>query len=252
MSVIDAPVALPKRVFLTAWGMLDLGELHPIFGTDIHFWADDDASRQMHTRTMELLREHRLARGDRLSPLWTRTLGVLASPGREFYGWSQYLGDGSHGGILVAAHGDDAVRVLADDTTVAIEPVPAKWLASKLLDALPDLDGADVRTVCVPQDFYNDPESARSGPLSDPIDTRDIDYLNAAMGRERDAVHQLYTATRDGAGERRRSTPVTALDLTDGGRVLTYLTGDGEILLTSGTPREVVKTLNDTASGLEA
>lgn len=249
-SVIDAPVVLPQLAFLTAWGMQDFGELHPIFGTSKHYWMDTEASRDLHTRTMAMLTEHRLARGDRLNPLWTQTLGVIASPDREFYGWSQHAEDGSHGGILVAAQGDQAIRVLTDGDTVALEPVPAKWLASGLLDALPDIDGASIRAVTVSQEFYDDPEGARSGPLDDPPDTRDLDYLNEVMSRPRDAVHQLYAATRDDSGDRVRSSPISAIDLTGSGRILTYVTGGAHIVMTPGSPREIVKTLNDTASAL--
>lgn len=252
VSVIDAPVVVPTMVFLTAWGMQDLGELHPVFGTGNHFWMDSAASRRLHAVTMETLAEHRLARGDRLNPLWTHTLGVVAAPDREFYGWSQHSADGSYGGILVAAQGDAAVRVLTDGSRVALEPVPAKWLATALVDALPDIGGAAIRTVAVPKDFSLDPDSARSGPLSEPVDTRDLDYLNEVLRRPRDAVHQLYVATRDGDGDRVRSEPISAIDLTGAGRVLTYVTGDDAIVMASGTPRELVTTLNDTAKALQS
>lgn len=250
VSVIDAPVVVPKMAFLTAWGMQDLGELHPVFGTGNHVWMDSATSRRLHAATMETLAEHRLARGDRLNPLWTHTLEVVAAPDREFYGWSQHRQDGSYGGILVAAQGDTAVRVLTDGSRVALEPVPAKWLATALMDALPDIGGAAIRTVAVSKDFSLDPQSARSGPLSEPVDTRDLDYLNEVTARPRDAVHQLYVAARDAGGDRVSSSPISALDLTGAGRVLTYVTGEDVIVMTSGTPRAVIKTFNDTFTGL--
>jgi hypothetical protein len=250
VSVIDAPIVLPQLAFLTAWGMHDLGGLHPVFGTSVHYWTDSDASRTLHIRTMALLAENGLARGDRINPLWTRTLGVIARPDREFYGWSHYAGTDAHGGILVAAQGEHATRVLTDGETVAVEPVPGKWLATALLEALPELDGAAVRAVSVPKGVYADPESARGGPLSEPVDTRDLDHLTEVMTRPRDAVHQLYTATRH-SGQRVASSPITAVDLGENcGRVLTYLTGDDHIVMTPGTPREVVKALNDTHAAL--
>jgi hypothetical protein len=47
------------------------------------------------------------------------------------------------------------------------------------------------------------------------------------MGADRDAVHQIYTAVRDRSGHRRRSLPLSAVDLTGQGRILTYVNDDG-------------------------
>jgi hypothetical protein len=246
VSVIDAPVVLPKLAFLTAWGMLDLGELHPVFGTGNNYWMSDEFGRDVHTGTMQLLADHGLARGDRLNPLWKNTLHVIAKASREFYAWSHHADGDSRGALLVASYDGNAIRVAADAHIVTVDPVPDKWHATSLLDALPDVPGADIRAVAVDEEFYNDPYAAPASPLAEPVDTTDLDHLKAVMAAPRDAVHQLYTAVRDAAGERLRSSPITAIDLTDRGRILTYRTGEGNIVLQPGDARTLVATLNRT------
>jgi hypothetical protein len=225
--------------------MLDLGDPPPAIGTDIHYFVTDTERDELHAKTMRVLTSARLARHDRLNPLWSNVLRLLASPQREFYGFSYP----DHRGVLVAASGDHAARIIAADGRVTVETVPATRLATSVLDTLPDIYGAAVRPVRVPRQVFESPPTAAS-VLDDEPDTADVDYLRAVMGRDRVAVHQLYTATRH-SGERFASSPITALDLADdAGRVLTYLTGDDEIVMTTGSPREIVLALNDTHNAL--
>ncbi|SEP52436.1 ESX secretion-associated protein EspG [Amycolatopsis saalfeldensis] len=249
MRVIETGVVVPRLAFLTAWDMLDLGDLPAIFGTSKHFWMDDTSRRHLEKSTLDWLTGHGLARGGRVNPMWSATLRVIAHADAEFYGWSNFR-DESHGAIAVAVSEDSAVRVLADRDTVTVQPVPVRWPATSLVEVLPDIAGAPVRRVAVAKDFYADPDSARSGPLAEPVDTREVEYLNEVLRRPRDGMHQLYVATRDSDGDRVRSEPISAIDLTGSGRVLTYVTGDDVIVMASGTPREVVKTLNDTVKSL--
>jgi hypothetical protein len=252
VSVIDTPVVLPKLAFLAAWDMVDLGEPHPIVGTNHHYVTSGGYTRDLHARTMTLLADHGLARGDRLNPLWKNSLLVIAEAGREFYGWSHHTGGNSRGALLVASLDGQAVRVAADDHVVTLDPVPDKWLASRLLDALPDVPAADIKPVTVAEEFYNDPNAAPASPLAEPVDTADVDHINLTMAAPRDAVHQLYTAARDAAGQRHRSSPITAIDLTSLGRILTYRTAGAHIVLQPGSPRDIVATLNDTHDALRA
>ncbi|MEC3977181.1 ESX secretion-associated protein EspG [Amycolatopsis sp. H20-H5] len=248
--MIEHPIVLPKLAFVTAWGMLDLADPHPVIGTNITYWMTDDARRSLDTRTMELLTTLKLARNGRLNSLWTTTLQTIDGAHSEYYCWNEFR-DGTTYGILIAVRGtDDAVRVVVDRDTVLLEPIPTKWPATSLLDALPDVPPASVRSVSVPRNLVENPNAAPANPLAEPVDTRDVDYLTGVLAAPRDAVHQLYTATRDEDGDRVRSMPLTAIDLTNQGRILTYRTGDDHIVLESGTPRECVATLNDTHSGL--
>lgn len=249
MNALETPVTLRTLEFVTAWEMLDIGTPPPVIGTSIHYAMTEDARRDLHVRTMDALSRHGLARRNRLNSMWSDALRVISAPDREFYCWSS-TSTGRHSAVLVAAQAEDAVRVTVDGEIVTVDSVPAKWLATSLVECLPDIDGAPIRSVAVSKDFYDNPDTTPPNPLAEPIDTKDVEYITEVMRRPRDAVHQLYTATRNSDGERVRSSPISALDLSGQGRVLTYVTGDGNIVLTSGTPREVIVALNDTIAGL--
>ncbi len=228
--------------------MIDLPDPHPVLGTDRHLWTDDEGTRALHEATLKLLVDKGLARGGRLNPLWINTLTLIATPASEFYAFSQYRDD-SHGAILVAASDNDGLRVIADPDVVIIEPIPAIRLATALLDSLPPIEAAPVRAVSMTRaEAENGPEHP-DDPLAEPVDTRDFDELVSVLNAPRDAAHQLYAACRRN-GERVRSSPITALDLTGRGRVLTYATGDGQIVMHPATFRESILTLNDTLDGL--
>jgi hypothetical protein len=231
MPVLDEPVVLPRLAFLTAWRMLDLEEAPAALGTDRHHWVREDAVRELEDRTMATLTRLGLARNHRLNELWRTSLRTLAHADREFSSWSTHR-EGGAGAVLVAARGEDAVRLVADDVAVLVEPVRPTWLATSLLDGLPDVGGADV------PDRELRPESPD-----------DEDALARLAREPRDAVHQLGTARR-GRGGRVRSVPITALDLAGRGRVLTCPAGEHGVVVTSGTPEAIVTWLNEAHAGL--
>jgi hypothetical protein len=230
--------------------MLDVGEMPPAMGTNLHYWTTAEARRTLETRTLAELTKLGLARNGRLNVLWRNTLTLLGSADREYYAFTNFSG-GQSCSVLVASGGGDALRAIISDDVVALEPVEDQWHATALADVLPDVSGAAVRPVTMAKSFYEDPHAGPRDIFADPADTRDRDYLVEVMRRDRAAVHQLYAARRED-GQRVRSSPITAIDLAeDGGRVLTYATGDEQIVMQPGTPREVVRTLNNTMNGLD-
>jgi hypothetical protein len=251
VSVIDTPLALPKTALLTVWTMVELGDPHPILGSNLHYWTPAGTDGEQHERAMTLLTEQRCARNGRLSPLWTDTLRTVAFAEHEFYAWCAFA-DGSSCAVLVAARERDAVRVIVNDHVVVFEPIEPQWLARSLLTTLPEVAGAAVGPVRVRRELFENPHARPANVLAEPPDTRDVELLADTMAAPRDAVHQAYAAVRAADGSRRRSSPVTALDLTGRGRVLTYLTGDDHVVLSPGTPGEAVTVLNDTAGALTA
>jgi hypothetical protein len=74
------------------------------------------------------------------------------------------------------------------------------------------------------------------------------------MRTERDAVHQIYAAVRGSRDGRRRSVPLSAVDLSHYGRVVTFLsTGTSQqdiINLVPGTSGKLVSLLKATINGL--
>ncbi|WP_033292127.1 ESX secretion-associated protein EspG [Amycolatopsis jejuensis] len=231
-------VTLPTAAFRTAWEMLDLGEPHPIVGAP-HVWADVEARRELHVATMDLLTDLGLAHNRLPSPRWRATLQVIGQAEREYYAWSG-LREGTRRAALVAQREQDAVLVrVLDDGTTEIRPVPPARLATTLFDTLPDAPAAAIKAVSVPPPSDDAP---------DPFAEEGQEQLTAVLSRPQEAVHQLYVARREG-GRRTSGGPITAVDL-DLGRVLTYVTVDGSVELVPGSPRAVVKILNDTWAAL--
>jgi hypothetical protein len=236
-------------MFLACWDMLDLGPLPAAMGGNLHHWMTDQARRDLEEGALDSLTNIGMARNGRINPLWRAALTIMARAEREWYAFSVFT-SGRACSTLVATKGGDCVRVVVDDAVTVLEALPDKWHATALLDALPDVDGAGVRSVAVPKAFYDAPDARRGSILDEPPDTRDLDELRAVMARPRQGTHQLYTARRDNDG-RLSSSPITAVDLApDGGRVLTYVTGDEMIVMKPGTPREVIATINDTHNAL--
>lgn len=238
-------------MFLSAWNMIGAGDLPAVFGTNLHYWSTDDARRALEDRVLASLATVGLARNGRLNPLWRGTLTALARADREYYAFCVFEG-GRSCSILIASHDGDALRVIIDDRVVALAPIEDRWHATALVETLPEVPGAPVRAVSMSREFYDDPEHDRGGPLAEPVDTRDRDHLMEVTGRPRQAVHQIYTARRDD-GKRSRSSPITAIDLADeGGRVVTYASGDSHVVMLPGTGHDLVVTINDTMNGLGA
>lgn len=228
MSVIDAAIILPKTAFLTAWQWQAdaLGEPHSVFGTNLSSYTTEEARRAVEAGTWELLAHHGLARRERLHPIFLGTLRAIAQADTEFFGWTAAADDpDGGGGFLVAARGEDAVRVAVDDEKILLQPIRARWLADQFVEVLPAADGAAVRSLSVTRKLYENPNARPANPLAPPVDTRDVDYVRDLLHAPRDAAHQLYTATRDSSG-RRQSSPISAFDVTGRGRALTYLSDD--------------------------
>ncbi|MGY6653370.1 ESX secretion-associated protein EspG [Amycolatopsis sp. TRM77291] len=239
MAILDAPLVLPKLALLTVWEWhaSDLGDPHPVLGTNGTFYLPEEAVARIESGTWELLSEHRLARGERVSPLLLDTLRILGAADREFYGWTAYprssdrAGDG--GGFFTGVRDRDAVRVLVDDDAVILQPLPDhRCLAADLVETLPPVEAAEVRDLSVPRTPPARPVAVTEGrsplahPAPEPGDP-DRDLITDLMHSPRDATHQLYTAVADARG-RSRSVPITAVDLTEYGRLVTYTNTDEE------------------------
>ncbi|WP_410628043.1 ESX secretion-associated protein EspG [Amycolatopsis sp. cmx-8-4] len=243
MAVIDRPIILPKLAFLTAWSMLAVGELPPAFGTNLHHWTSADGQRELGVRAMTALTDLGLARNNRLNGLWRSTAMVLARADREYYAFNNFS-DGRACSVLIAARDGDALRAVIDDNVVSLEPIEDKWFATALLDTLPEVPAAVIPPAVVPQAVYEGRQA------SGETDGRDLERLQDAMQRPRQAVHQIYIARRRADGERTRSMPITAIDIEEAGRLLVYTDADDNIVMIPATAREFVSTLNNTYTDL--
>ncbi|MEU8632512.1 ESX secretion-associated protein EspG [Amycolatopsis sp. NPDC048633] len=244
MAVIDRPIILPKLAFLTAWSMVEFGELPPAFGTSLHNWATADGRRELEIRAMAALTDLGLARNNRLNGLWRSTTAVLGCATREYYAFSNFA-DGRSCSVLLAARDGDAVRAIIDDNVVALEPVQDRWFATALLDTLPETPAAKIPITVVAKPAQNG-----DGPSPEHATGKEASYLDEVMQRPRRAIHQIYVARRNSAGERYRSMPITAIDLEQSGRVLVYPDSEDNIVLIPAGAREFVATLNNTYADL--
>ncbi|WP_370964804.1 ESX secretion-associated protein EspG [Amycolatopsis sp. cg9] len=255
MAVIDRPIILPKLAFLTAWGMLEAGELPPAFGTNLHHWTSSGARRELEIRAMAALTDLGLARNNRLNSLWRSTVGVLAEAACEYYAFCAFA-DGQSCSVLIAARAGDAVRAIIDDNVVSLEPIEGKWFATALLDTLPEVPAAQISPTIASRDavpggpaFTSRPPAGGAG-FGRGNRMGEFGRIEEVMELPRRAVHQIYLARRDAGGPRRRSTPITAIDTDDAGRVLVYIDGQDNLVMTPGSPREFVVILNDTFAAL--
>jgi hypothetical protein len=224
MTVIDRPVRIPRPVFLLSWELAGLGELPVIVEPD-QTYRTAEATATLRERALEILARLGLAdAGGVLVPQYHATLEVLSTARREVYAWSNLRGEGGLAvAILTAETGRDAVRLITDREVIQLDPVRPRDFVESLVDALPTRPSARVRPLCVPKAHYDD--AGRDYGTDDPLTevSEQADELRRLMRADRDAVHQLYAATRDGTGDRIRSTPLSAIDFTREGRVLSFV-----------------------------
>ena len=252
MTVIDRSVRLPRLAFLTAWELQSLGTSHPVVGVN-DLYLTDEMRADILRRTLARLTDLGLAAPHGLKPPLQRTLATLASATREFYGWSSFR-SGDAGAILVASSGDKAVRLITDGANVHLDPIDGDQLAQHFVETLPNVPGVRVRSIAIPGTAYTGDHDF-GDPLAEPSATQQqAARLRGLMRADRDAVHQLYAAVRDDQGIHHRSVPLSAIDLSHRGRVVTFLSGEDRgqdiINLVPGTPAKLISVLKATINGL--
>jgi EspG family len=258
VEVINEPLRMPILAFHTAWKCAGLGEPHPTIGPNNYYMTDEFAG-ELERRTLTKLTDLGLASRGMLTRAFRYTLTVLARSSHEFYSWTHLPRSGDAGAILVAALGSNAVRLVTDHAVVLIDPIDPDRLPEHLVETLPTVPGATVQPITVSRSEYDSEydtaaDCDNDDPLAEPADGP-VRRLANLMHADRDAAHQIYFATRHGDGPRHRSVPISALDLTNQGRVLTFIGYDSDgkanqIHLTSGTPANLIATLNATQQHL--
>ncbi len=253
-------MVLPRLVFVKTWEREGFGQPHPIVGVD-DYWLNAEAKRLLWKGVDEALAEAGVADNGLLSPEFRRMISVLAAGECEFYAWSSDTRSGETGAVLVSMRGRDAVRLIRDDDVVLVDRIPANRLPERFLQVLPAVEGADLAPIKVPKSAYSDRPPGKAEHYDLEIETR---YAEAAPGErlrelmraERTGLHQMYAAVRDRRGRRWRSSPLSAIDLAESGRILTFVSeppnAEPEINCVSGTWSALVRTLDATRIALEA
>ncbi|MFF0146819.1 ESAT-6 protein secretion system EspG family protein [Amycolatopsis sulphurea] len=245
MTIIERPVRIPRPAFLAAWEFEGLGA-PPVVVEQTASYTAAGFGAELRRRSLELLGQFGLAADGALAPQLRAALKLLAGARREVYAWSDFGGHREdNGAILAAAGGGEAVRLITDGRAVRIEPVSPRKLSSSLVEALPACEPARIRPRQVPKAYY-DADGYSDDPLTE--SSASADDLRHLMRAGRDAVHQLYAAVRDGAGERVRSMPLSAIDLTGRGRILSFVNDDAagapQINVYSGTRAHLTDALD--------
>lgn len=220
-------VAVPRFAFIKAWEWWAGTAPHPVVGADT-FWFNDTAQATLEAKVNALLDQAGVAGGGVPTREFRRMLNVLARPEREVSAWVAQTETSETGGILVAFAGRDAVRVVRDETTVIVDEVRPDNLCDALIDVLPDVPAAPMQDLTIPASRY---EKVRDESYEFGLESRYSQPDPAGTVREllnapRTGLHQMYVGITSRGG-RMRSNPITALDLTGQGRILTFL-GPGE------------------------
>lgn len=166
----------------------------------------------------------------------------------EVYGW--VIGVDHDYGVLVAAHGRRAVRLVRSGDTVRVERCDPERMSEALVGRLPDV-AAGCGTPFSAGHTEVHPRSSdsvlRRAGGSRPDGARRLDGL---LHTKRLAVSKLYAAKRDGGDIRRRSAHwVTVLDLVDGRWALSVTRSRHEkwINAAPGTPALIAERLAELA-----
>ncbi|MGW7534621.1 ESX secretion-associated protein EspG [Amycolatopsis sp. NPDC054798] len=243
MTIIDRPLRMPRPVFLALWHGENLGKA-PVVVEDIPMYLTEEGAAERAKRTRDLLKEL----GETAEAL-RGTLKLLATARHEVYGWTDF---GTHqednGAILVAATGREAVRLIADAEFVQLDPVRPDELAACLVMAMPECPPAAVRVMQVSREYY---DNGGADPLAE--EGGEADELRYLMRAPRDAVHQLHAAVRDDRGERRYSSPLSVIDLSGRGRVLSFQStrgGEARISVYPGNRASLIDAVNRTLASL--
>ncbi|MFC4003939.1 ESX secretion-associated protein EspG [Prauserella oleivorans] len=239
MPVLRGPVDVPRPVLLHTWGVERLGDPHPVLGS-FGYYVPQDAVAELTRQCLRLLAELGLATGDSLTREFRDTLRTLAQPGRELYCWSSFADPEQDRACLVAERDGEAVELQVQGDVVSIGPADSRRLVEAFVASLPDVPAARVRPLTVDRaEFEQRGETGLDDPLAQP---GAADELAKQLQAPRDAVHQLYGAVTSD-GRRRRSRPMSAIDVSGAGRVLVLVDGHDRLHRLPGTPGVLAETL---------
>jgi hypothetical protein len=240
--VLHQAVAVPRAALLHAWNLEAPGDVHPALRSS-GLYVPDDRAEEVTRESLRLLAEAGLPSGQ--DGTLREVLYTLARPSREVYGWSSYADPSLDTASLVAEREGGAVGVTVHGDQVLLRPVEPRDLVEELVTSLPAVPAAAVPPLRVARaeiDGEGEDGRWRSG-------VTEVEGFRRQLARPRDGAHQLYGAvTVDGV--RRRSRPLSVLDVSGLGRMLVFLDADDHVHRRPGTPAELTGALHTTLSGL--
>ncbi|MER7114414.1 ESX secretion-associated protein EspG [Saccharomonospora azurea] len=171
--------------------------------------------------------------GRTLTPDFREVLRTLPRPSREVHGWSSHAAHERDSALVVVERDGEAVAATVRGDEVTLHPVDARRLVDEFVAILPAFPAATVTPLRVPR--------------ADVV--ADVEDFHRRLTWSREAAHQLYGAvTVDGV--RRRSRPLTLVDVSELGRMLLFVDTDEHVHRRPGTPAAVSDALLATLRGL--
>jgi hypothetical protein len=167
------------------------------------------------------------------------SLAVLTRASTEFFGW--LTGRGKTGGLLVAALGEEAVRVMRNGDAVKLTSVPARALAENLVAWVSGPSPAGIEAVNIRSGDLRDADGIDSLEAVRNTGARDVATVRALLAQPATGLGELYAGARDHRGYRVTEQPVRYRD-TAAGRVMIYMS-DEYLSVAPGTDTVLVERL---------
>lgn len=250
------PVSLPALVLARVWEWEGYSNPPGILGAAGHV-VPSRTRQDFEDGVLAVLGELGLAANGLPVPALRRAIALLAGAPRSFLVRSDFGAAGQNGGgaggMLVAGDGTTAVRLICGGEQARIEWIPGDAPSYGLVTRLPRYAPASIRPMAVARSAVSPGRNAESGDAGavDPVvgvsannGSGDADRLLELMGGQRLGVHQLCVL--DGQG--RRSTPLTVVDLTETGRIVTFVVerpdAPDEVHCLPGSPEQLARLLD--------
>ncbi|MFI9388624.1 ESX secretion-associated protein EspG [Kutzneria sp. NPDC052558] len=202
-------VELPADVLTTVLRWEGIDRPHTVLAVTA-LWMDDDTRREVDRKVLAELANRGLADGRGVDAGFRATMGAIARPAVEFYGWISTGPDMT--GVLAVASGSEAVLIIRHDETVTLYAARPDSLAEAVVAQLPAVPPAHGRSLNVPETDLSgarpaqDSDEGFAGFGSQTGPSTDVKLFNTLMNEPRTATSQLYVAVRDGLGRRVRAT----------------------------------------------
>lgn len=247
------PILIPKLALIAAWEWEGHGRPPAVIGMNEH-WMSEDTRKQFDAEVLETLTGLRLAKDGALTREFREILAVLTQGGLRYTGWANDVASGDDGGILVAVHGNMAVRALRMEKNVRLDVLPSERAVESVIDALPDMRPVGLNPITIPQSSFTPDKPKLSENYRFDMPTRyeapdPLDRVRTLLKAKRAGAHQFYV--HKGTS---RSSPLSVVDIMGEGRLLTFLSAvpgqETQLNFLPGTRQNVVQSLYSTTHAL--
>jgi hypothetical protein len=247
------PILVPKPALIAAWEWQGRGTPPAVIGMN-EYWMPESGKKEFEDKVLKVLTALGLAKDGKMTPDFREILTVLTHGGLRYTGWANDVASGEDGGILVALHGNQAVRALRTAEDVRLDVVPQERALESLVDALPDMRPVALNPIKIPKSEFTPDKPRLSENYRFDMPTRyeapdPLDRLRALLKAKRAGAHQFYV--HKGTA---RSSPVTIVDIMGEGRLLSFMTDapgqETQLNFLPGTRQNIMQTMYSTAQAL--